>query len=268
MERGKMKELLLFLILMSLLLAGCVSTSPSDVKSTVQVAIAATLTARPTETPMPTPTETPTRTPTHEPIPTFPPPPTKTPPPFALSLETHEGQGFSFQYPANARLENVAPTKRAWQVISPATAEIHVIGPEVWVKPGDADWSYRGLAYELIVRTCENPEGLDAESWARNYILTSWQEARERGRPWGSLPVSEEGEIDEDKVGSRVVAGQPAFWVSYFSFDSNIYAYYLTGNHQIVELSFYDYPLVNQPLAVVQQDVYALILGTFRLEGR
>jgi hypothetical protein len=56
MERGKMKGLLLFLILMSLLLAGCVSTSSPDVESTVQVAIAATLTARPTETPMPTPT--------------------------------------------------------------------------------------------------------------------------------------------------------------------------------------------------------------------
>lgn len=250
-----MKGLLLFLILMSLLLAACGSTPTPDVKATVQVAIAATLTAQPTDTPMLTPRATPT------PIPTFPPRPIATPPPFTLPLATHKGQGFSFQYPANARLENVAP-------IPLATGEIHVIGPEVWVKPGDADWSYRGPAYELIIRTYENPEGLDAESWARNYILASWQEARERNRPWGSLPVSEEGKIDEDKVGSSVVAGQPAFWVSYFSFDSNTYAYYLTSNHQIVELSFDDYPLENQPLATVQGHVYALILGTFRLEGK
>lgn len=263
-----MKRLLLFLILMSLLLAGCISTSTPDVKSTAQVAIAATLTAQPTETSMPTPTETPTHTPTREPIPTFPPPPTKTPRPFTLSLETYKGQGFSFQYPANARLENVAPTKSAGQVISPATAEIRVIGPQVWIKPGDADWFYRGPAYELIVRTYENPEGLDAESWARNYILTSWQEASERHQPWGSLPVSEKGEIDEDEVGSSIVAGQPAFWVSYFAFDSYISAYYLTSNHRVVELSFRLYPLENQPLAMVQEDMYALVLGTFRLEGK
>ena len=269
-----MKGLLLFLILMSLLLAGCVGTSTPDVKATVQVAIAATLTAQPTETPVPTsratptPTETPTQTPTREPIPTFPPPPTRTPPPFTLSLETYEGQGFSFQYPANARLENVAPTRSAWQVISPATGEIHVIGPQVWVKPGDADWFYRGPGYELIIRTYENPDGLDAESWARNYILTSWQEARERDRPWGSLPISEEGEIDEGKVGSSAVAGEPAFWVSYFAFDSCTSTYYLTSNHQIIELSFDVYPLANQPLALIQRDVYALILDTFRLEGK
>jgi len=257
-----MKKFLLFLFLISsalisLLTTGCVSTSPPDTK---QAATVATLTIQPTEISTPTPTRTP--------IPTLPPPPIKTSPPFTSSLETYEGQGFSFQYPANARLESVAPTRSAWQATSPATAEIHVIGPQVWVKPGDADWSYRGPAYELTARTYDNPEELDAESWARNYILTSWQEAREKGRPWGALPVSEKGEIDEDKVGSSIVAGQPAFRVSYFNFDSSISAYYLTSDHQVVELSFSLYPLENQPLATVQEDIYALILNTFHLEGR
>lgn len=263
-----MKRLFLFIILMSLPLTACGSTPTLDVETTVQVAIAATLTAQPTKTSVPTlrvtstPTETPTQMPpTREPIPTFPPPPTKTPPPLTLSLETYEGQGFSFRYPANARLENVA-------AISPATTEIHIIGPQVWIKPGDADWFYRGQAYELIIRTYENPDGLDAESWARNYVLASWQEARERGRPCGSFPVSEEGEIDEGKVGSSAVAGEPAFWVSYFAFDSCTSTYYLTSNHQIIELSFDVYPLANQPLALIQRDVYALILDTLRLEGR
>jgi hypothetical protein len=35
---------------------------------------------------------------------------------------------------------------------------------------------------------------------------------------------------------------------------------------RVVELSFVDYPLPNQPLAVVQVDIYALIIDTFRFE--
>ena len=235
-----------------MLLTGCASPT---------VAPTATPTPpRATATTAPTVTVTPAPTATREPMSTFPPPPAKTPSPLTLSLKTYAGQGFSLRYPANARLENIAAS-------SPVMTEMHIIGPQVWIKPGDADWVYRGPAYELIIRTYENPEGLDAESWTRNYILTSWQEARERDWPGGSFPVSAEGEIDEDEVGSRVVAGQPAFWVNYFAFDSYINAYYLTSNHQIVGLSFYDHPLGNQPLAMVQGDVYALLLDTFRLEG-
>lgn len=156
----------------------------------------------------------------------------------------------------------------AWQAASPATAEIHVTGPEIWIKPDDADWSYRGPAYRLIVRTYENPETLDAEAWARDCILSSWQEAREQNRPWGALPVSEQGEIDEDRVGSSTIAGQPAFWVDYFGFYSSIIAYYLANNRQIVEVMFFSYPLEDQPLAAVQRDVYALVLDTFRVNGQ
>ncbi len=263
-----MKRLLFLLILMNLPLAACGGTPTPDVEATVQAGIAAPLTAQPTDTPMPTPpatstpTEIPTRTPTPKPNPPFRrPSPKETPFPFAISLKTYEGQRFSFQYPANARVENLRP----WP---PVTSEIHVIGPIVWVRPGDADWSYNGPAYELIIRTYENPEGLDAESWARDYILKRWKEARERNQSWGSLPVTREGVIEEDKVGRCVVAGQPVFWVNYFGFDAEVYAFYLTGNGQIIELIFRDEILENQPLAVIQQDVCALIIGTFRLKGK
>ena len=123
-----------------------------------------------------------------------------------------------------------------------------------------------GSSYQLIVRTYPNPKGLDAETWARQYIVATWQWAMEKKRPWVYLPISEEGEIDEDLVGHRVVAGEPAFWVRYFAFDSVRYAYYVEVHSQIVELSFGLYSLVNEPLAMVNDDVYALILGTLRLE--
>jgi hypothetical protein len=259
---GEIKRLLL-LILTSLLLAACSSTVTSDMKTTVQVITVATLTIQPTIIATPTLNATPILpempTLTPKPFPFVPPAPKATLSPRIISLATYKAHGFSFQYPANARLENIAPAP-------PAVNEIHIVGPDVWVKPGDADWDYNGPAYELIIRTYENPDKVDVESWTRTYILTSWQKAREQGFPWGSLPISEQGVIEEDKVGGTIVAGQSAFWVDYFAFDSDLSAFYLSNDNQIIELSFYDYPLANQPLATIQQDVYALTVSTFRLE--
>ena len=96
--------------------------------------------------------------------------------------------------------------------------------------------------------------------------MWSWQVALERKLPWGHLPLSEQGQIDEDAVENVVIAGQPAFQVRYFAFDSVVFAYYLCADDQIVELGFRLYPVQNQPLAKVQQDVYALVLGTLCLE--
>jgi hypothetical protein len=257
---------------MSLTLAACGGAPTPDVEGTVQAGVAATLTAQPTETPTATATattpqtptatatQTPTATPTAEPRPKYgAPSEMATPLPAALSLQTYDGPGFSFQYPSNAQVETVEPEVAA-------LSELHIAGPVVWIKPGDADWSFNGEAYELIVRTFENPEGLDAESWAREYVLERWEEAREQNRPTESLPVTEEGTIREDWVGQYEVTGEPAFWVRYFWFDSTYWAFYLTVEDRVVEVSFRIWPLANQPLAVMQQDVYALIVDSFRFD--
>lgn len=249
-------------ILLSLFLSSCGGTPSPDIEATIQVGIAATLTAQPTDTSMPraTPASTETLTPTPSPPFAYP-SPGKNPSPFVYSLNLYEGPGFSFLYPPNARVEKVEPT-------SPARGVIRIIGPIVWVKPGDGDWSYNGPAYELSIVTFEKPKEVenieDLEGWVRALILKEWKEAQERNEPAGSLPVTGEGVIDEKRIGKTFVAGQPAFWVNYFGFDHNSPTFYLICNEQIVELSFDDYPLANQPLAAVQQDVYALIMGTFQ----
>lgn len=120
----------------------------------------------------------------------------------------------------------------------------------------------------MIILTFDNPDRLDAEAWAPNHILTSWQQAKERGEPLMGPPVSESGKIIEDQVGPAVVAGEPAFWADFLAGDSYRRTFFLARERQIVALSFYDYPLENQPLAMVQQDVYAFILSTFRFEGK
>jgi hypothetical protein len=78
--------------------------------------------------------------------------------------------------------------------------------------------------------------------------------------------VSETGEIDERRVQSVDIGGQPAFLVWLYAFDSSTRAYYLSTDHLIIELSFGLYPEANQPLAMVQRDVYALILSTLSFE--
>ncbi len=172
-------------------------------------------------------------------------------------LLVYRGQGFSFQYPANARIEIVSPTL-------PATSEIHIIGPEVSIKPGDADWVYSGPGYEMSVQTFDNPDALDAEAWGRAYLLETWEERMKQGPSPGGIPVSEDGEIDEDLVGTSIVAGQPAFWIELFGGDSAIFVYYLASGHQILTFSFRDYPLPNQPLNDLQQGIHMLIMGTLR----
>ena len=155
--------------LIALPLAACAGAPTPDVEETVQARVVETLTAQPTErsaatataTPPPTPTATatqaPTARPTTKPHPGYgAPSEMATPLPAALSLQTYDGAGFSFHYPSNAQVETVAPEVAA-------VSELHVTGPVVWVKPGDADWSYNGEAYELVVRTFENPQELDAE---------------------------------------------------------------------------------------------------------
>jgi hypothetical protein len=249
----------LLTLVVLILMAACVASAPVATPAAIST---------PTRTPFPVPTKAPTQMPTRKPIPTSTPVPTEPPthppttPPETQSegLQTYTGQGFSFQYPVNAQLETF--TDRP-----PATQEVHILGPRVSVKPGDADWVYVGSGYEMIVRTYDNPEGLDAESWTRNHLLTSWQEAKERDEPRGSFPVSEEGKIDESQVGRAVVAGYPAFWVDYLAFDSYVRAFYLVREYRVVEMSFSDYPLANQPMDLVQQDMYALIMSTFRLDG-
>lgn len=186
--------------------------------------------------------------------------PVPTPEAFASEgTQVYRGQGFSFQYPANAQVEHLTTEP-------PVLDAVRVVGPEVFIKPGAADWSYRDGAYEITVTIFDNPEGLDAESWARNRILTSWQQAKERGEPIMGPPVSEDGRIREQDVGSTIVAGYPAFWANFMGVDSYRRVFYLSNGHRIATLGFDDYPLANQPLALVQQDIYALIMSTFRFE--
>jgi hypothetical protein len=182
-------------------------------------------------------------------------------------MKIWRGPGYRILIPSGARIEIADPDELSRRSVSPLTYAARVQGPLAWVKPGDADWRRRGDAYSFFIRVYDNPDRLDAEAWTRRHILVTWRDMVARKRPTGSLPVSEEGEIDEDKVESTTLAGAPAFRVLYFAFDSTNVATYAAGGEQIVELTFNQTILANDPLALVKRDVYALLLSTFRLEA-
>jgi hypothetical protein len=116
-------------------------------------------------------------------------------------------------------------------------------------------------AYRLIIQTYSNPAGLDARAWTREHLLAAWRESQ--GGPFLG-PLLPSGEIDESRAGPAVVAGYPAFWTTSFAFDSNEQAFYLARQDQVVVMKFFEYPVGNQPAALIEQDVYALLMDTFR----
>lgn len=170
---------------------------------------------------------------------------------FNEALHTYQGRGFSFQYPANAGIEERSIN------------DIVIYGPDVSFQSCDGGVRHSGPFYSLEIIIFPNPDNLTAEQWARMSIISSWEEDKKRNVPLGAFPVKEEGEIDENLVCSTEIAGNEAFRADWFAFDSFRVHYYLANNDQIIVISFYDIPEFNHPLARVQQDIYSLILGTF-----
>jgi len=168
--------------------------------------------------------------------------------PPALDLQTFSGQGFAFCYPANARIEVYED-------------HLRILGPEIGVRPADADWGWMGWAYEMDIGIFDNPDDLSAAAWARQYILFQWREAQAAGEPFTGPVVN--GQINEDAMAEVSVGGLPAFQADWFGGDSIRRAIYVTDGKRTISLIFNLYPVENNPIAKVQEDVYALMLSTF-----
>ena len=199
-------------------------------------------------------------------------------------LEVHAGPGYCLSYPAGATVERLErPTgDQPWARIArrDLVEHIRIDGPpvEYW-RPveGDPDGS-RGeaLAYTVAIEVYENREDLDAETWARERILSDWREAKTEGAPLGGAPVQhyppdrplERAVILEDRVGRAAVAGYPAFWAIFQGGASTFHHYYLKSGAYIVMVRCEDNAVENVPLAVPQQHAALLLMSTLRLTGQ
>ena len=174
-------------------------------------------------------------------------------------LQKVETPHFSILYPHNAKAKIMEPA-------SPTISKLTITGPEVSIKPGDADWVFQGSAYELTIAAFENPEQLDAKTWASRYILKEWQKAKAANEPLGYFPVKDNGTLDEELTEMVTIAGHQAFLAKYFGGDAMIHTYYLAKEKYLLAITVIDNPLPNQPIALVQQDVYALLLNSLCLK--
>lgn len=118
-----------------------------------------------------------------------------------------------------------------------------------------------GWAYEMDIGIFDNPDGLSAAAWAWQHILSQWREAQAAGEPFTGPVVN--GRITEDVVAEVSVGGLAAFQADWFGGDSTRRAIYVTDGKRMVNLIFNLYPVENNPVAKVQEDVYSLMLSTF-----
>lgn len=158
----------------------------------------------------------------------------------SVGTEILRGEGFTLRYPSGAKLVE-SPVE------PPTRSLVRIAGPEIAIRPADADWRAEGAAYLLDVLTFENPSSLPAEQWVKEHILS--QET-----------------LSPPRTGSAVVAGEPAVRVESFGGDAQIITLYLARGSRVVGLRYADIPQANQPIAAVQRDVYAMVLSSFRWE--
>lgn len=165
-------------------------------------------------------------------------------------LQAYEGDGWWFYYPEQATLEVISPT------------ELTLNGPVVQFRHFEYETMYEGPAYVLGVAVYDNPERVFPEVWAQEQILADWRAAEAAGGP-NPLPVTEDGlSLDPAKVHSLVINHYPAFKVEFFGGDSRVWRVYVGGNDKIVVFTYRETFVQNDPLALVQLDVYALIMNT------
>ena len=171
-------------------------------------------------------------------------------------LEVHAGPGYCISYPAGATVEQHGRpdgeeplrrfTRREW------VEHVEIRGEPVkcWRplgRDGEEHWAgYEASSYRLVIYVYENPEDLDAETWARERILSGWRQSKAEGAPYGGAPVVhdppdrplEEAVIREDLVGRTTVAGYPAFRATFQGGAGTFVLYYLTSGPYVVTIRY------------------------------
>jgi hypothetical protein len=158
----------------------------------------------------------------------------------SLGLQSYRGDGFVLRQPAGARVEIVEP-------LGDARSTVRILGPEVSVRAADQNFSWSGAAYDLEVRTFDNPQRLDAAAWATAHY------------PTPANLIEEQGPAE--------VAGYSAYRVVTFGGDSQWINLVVTHADRAFVFSYNDAPVQNNPLSEVARDAHAMLLGSFRIAG-
>ena len=188
--------------------------------------------------------------------------------PMSVGLLRYKGQFVTFQYPSSAKL-TVISAKESYLLgplvpipARPEAGPSTLRGPKVPTRSVSSENAQQGdyrHAYQIHIEVHDNPLGLTAEQWAREHIIEEWK--RIQGGP-SIYPVSQDGHIMEDYVSLVRVGNETAFMMDAYGYAENTRSLYFAKSNVIIEMSFVLYPLETEPLALMQKDIYALILGT------
>ncbi len=170
------------------------------------------------------------------------------------NLDQYRGPGYSLLIPTNATISETDASTTL------------IMGPTIDIRPSDTDFQVQGNAYQLTVTVEDNPQALTAAEFATQSIEKAYADVVAQGGPSGGLPVTSDGKLDVSQTAETKLAGQPGFVVRYFSFDSYTPVIYVAHGDKIYEFSYQENIVANQPIALVQQDVYALMLATLQFD--
>jgi hypothetical protein len=152
-------------------------------------------------------------------------------------VATLERDGFTLRYPAGAR------------VVTESDSVTRLLGPEIAISPAGQPWTISGAGYDLAVMSFPNPDRLEFGTWVEQRLAS------------GDAP-------SPPKIEPATVAGVPMLRVATFGGDSEFITYYAARGERVVALQYQQIPTANQPIAEVQQALYALILDSFRWSAR
>lgn len=178
---------------------------------------------------------------------------TPTPETDETTTTSYESDGFSILVPPHATVEELED------------GSVQIQGPEVIIRPAESDFTVSGAAYGLVINTYDNPEGMSSQDWATNRILSDWQEAEEGDMP-NVLPVNEEGELIEGETQQLTVGGLEAFQVDFFGGDSTIVNVYVAHDDSVIQFTYIENIIQNNPIAPMQHDIYALLLDSVEFD--
>ena len=178
--------------------------------------------------------------------------------PLSVGLKTYKGEYVTYQYPSSATLKVVSPRESV--LIGPAIGIRAVSGNVSANVQGDSQYSY-----QIHIQIYDNPMKLTADVWAKDHIINEWKRTRDGITIY---PVTPEGRLIEDNARFVQMGKEKAYMVDMFGFDRVIKALYLATDKVVIELSFPLFPVETEPLALVQRDIYALILGTMQVVGK
>ena len=171
------------------------------------------------------------------------------------NLNRYQGNGYSLLIPTNAT------------VSEPDASTTLILGPAIDIRPGDIDFQVQGSAYTLTITIEDNPQNRSAADFAAHSVEQAYADVVAQGGPTGGLPVTAGGSLDLSATTETTVGGETAVVVRYFSFDSYTPVIFIAHGGRVYEFSYQENIVENQPIALVQQDIYALMLATVQFDS-